>query len=193
MNLENKEEYENQTFKDLHLVTEMVKDKQFTNCTFTYCNFSETQFHNCIFICCTFDHCTCVKAAFPNSKFDEVIFISSKVTGIDWTTIRNFHTKMTFEKSILDYSVFTGLDLKDMSIKQSKARDVDFSDCDLTESDFSETDLGRSVFLRTNLTKANFTNAIQYYFSPKENRLNKTKFSFPDVPVILEEIGIEIQ
>ena len=73
-----------------------------------------------------------------------------------------------------------------------EAKEVDFTETDLSEGRFNGTDFERSVFSKTNLTKANFSGAVNYSIDPRYNTLKKTHFSLPEALSLLSCLDIVI-
>ncbi|HHE37447.1 MAG TPA: hypothetical protein ENL20_02610 [Candidatus Cloacimonetes bacterium] len=80
---------------------------------------------------------------------------------------------------------------------------TEFSDCRIHNSDFYQTyltnsnftcsDLKGSIFENTNLENANFQNAKNYSINPLNNKIEKAKFSMPEVVSLLNHLGIRIE
>lgn len=84
------------------------------------------------------------------------------------------------------------LSLREMSMIDCKAHDVDFRDADLTQADFSQSDFTNSLFNQTLLAEANFTDAINYNINVFENNVKRAKFSLPEAMSLLQYLDIEL-
>lgn len=191
------EQYENQTFKELTIISGEVNNVEFTDCVFTHCKFTETAFNSCRFRDCEFDHCDLSLVKVSQTVFSSVLFRDSKIVGVDWTLASWSNRKafqlikpISFLDCVLNYSVFIGLSLKEVQIERCIAKEVDFSDASLIKSSFKGTDLEAAIFRNTDLTESNFVAAHNYFISPQLNNLKGAKFSLPEAVALLA--GLEI-
>jgi fluoroquinolone resistance protein len=188
-------EYNERTFKRLACDGEEIVAKQFYDCTFIDCTFVETVFKKCRFVHCTFKTCDLSLAQVPDTAFSDTMFEQSKAIGINWTRAAwgrqgNWLQPIRFVECVINYSTFIGMDLRSITIKQCVAKDVEFSDTNLTQADFRHTDLSASRFVQTNLTEADFTGARGYAIVATLNKLKKTKFSLPEALSLLYGLDI---
>ena len=72
-------------FRDLDLSTAAIVSKEFEECIFVNCDFSEAQLRHCIFEDCRFLKCNMSVMKVDGSRFSNVVFEESKLSGIDWT------------------------------------------------------------------------------------------------------------
>jgi fluoroquinolone resistance protein len=191
--------YDSQIFKTVALDHEEVRGITFRDCTFTQCSFEETTFRACVFQACSFKKCNLSlmkvdRSAFTNTKFED-----SKVVGVNWVKaawgkveIHQLLKSIDFNNCVLNYSTFMGLTLVKTNIKKCIAREVDFSETNLSQANCSYTDFLNSQFRHTNLTGADFTGAINYFIVPNQNTLKKTRFSLPEALSLLYNLDIEI-
>jgi uncharacterized protein YjbI with pentapeptide repeats len=189
------EEYFQQTFRGASLVGATVRGKDFEECRFEACSFQETEFSGCAFRGSLFVACNLAVMKVPNSRFADVTFQRSKLTGVNWTVaqLSTVGTALTFEEQcVLDYSVFMGLKLKNMPLRDSTAREVDFTEADLSGSDFSGTDLSGARFNHTNLSKAHLEGAYGYAIDINANLLQGTHASLPEAGSLLRFLGIDV-
>jgi fluoroquinolone resistance protein len=61
------------------------------------------------------------------TSMQEVSFSDCKILGVHFQKCNNFLFEVTFEKCILDFSVFSGLSLTKSIFRDSELRGVDFS------------------------------------------------------------------
>jgi uncharacterized protein YjbI with pentapeptide repeats len=186
-------EFVNEHFKAVVYQGEEISN-EFLDCTFTDCSLREVLFKNCRFHDCVFSHCDLSLASFEGSSFQNTRFEKSKVIGVNWTLASwsKFLLKspVHFYACVLDYSTFIGLSLRAIRIIECRARDVDFSEADLSEVDFSNTDLSESRFRHTRLIKANFESASNYTIDVKLNEVSKAQFSLPEAVSLLRSLDI---
>lgn len=187
---------EDRTFDGVSLRDSQVVSKTFTQCEFERCDFTKTVFQDCRFENCRFRNCDLSLAKPLECIFLRVRFEDSKLVGINWTHAKkqllNFHD-FNFSKCVLSYSVFMGLNLKKINIIECVAKDVDFSEADLTQAKFNFTDLAGSHFLHTNLTQADFVDAKNYGIDPTCNIVKKTQLALPEALALLECFDIVLK
>ena len=186
-----KDYYHKGRFSKIHLENEKLSKIEFENCTFTNSTFISCIFQKCEFTDCVFKNCV-ISALIPtNSRFSNIKFEDSKVTGIDWTRATKIES-LIFKNCQLDYSNFRMLKLPKISMTDCQIHDADFTDCDLTEANFSRSDLKNTRFFKTNLTKTNFNNAIGYDINTQHNIVKNAQFSLPEALNLLSSLDIKI-
>ncbi len=189
-------EYVDQRFKRLICRNQILTRQKFDASTFEHGSFQETVFHGCRFNDCTFTDCDLRLARVPGSSFRNVIFERSNVTGINWAdgswAKSGLLNSIGFRDCDVSYATFIGLDLKKLVMTRCIAKDVDFSDANLTQASCAETDFFESRFVHTNLTEADFTHARNYAIDPSLNILKKAKFSLPEAIALLRGLNIEL-
>jgi len=169
---------------------------EFHECTFKRCSFERTQFKSCIFISCRFDACKFSLAKIDDSTFTHNHFEDSQLVGINWSLASDSDSKMLkpfdFYKCILNYSIFMGTNLREISIVGCMVKEADFSDANLSRVNASESDFSGSRFVQTNLTEADFSSARNYRINASHNILKRTKFSLPEAMSLLHSLDIEL-
>lgn len=192
----NNSEHFSQIFNGLDLSSKKIESSIFESCTFNKCNFSGAIFSNSQFIDCEFSQCNLSIVKIEFSKFSDVVFDECKVIGVDWTTASWSDIKLCspikFYQCIINDSIFFGLNLSGIVIKECKAHDVDFRDSDFSESDFSHTNFQGSMFSQTNLSGASFIDAINYNIDINFNNISKAKFSRYEAIRLLDSLDIEL-
>lgn len=187
-------EYDAQEFKGVVLMTGDLQSKEFDSCVFTKCTFRETAFRSCRFRGCKFRGCDLSLVHFTHSAFVDTRFEDCALIGINWTEAawrKNLLAEpVHFVNCALNHSVFMGLNLRGITMTRCVARDVDFSECDLTRADCTLTDFEQARFVQTNLTEADFTGATHYAIAANLNTLKKTKFSLPEAMSLLYSLDI---
>ncbi len=188
-------EYNGQVFKKIQCPGETLGAKEFYECSFSDCMFTEAVLSRCRFIDCTFHGCDLSLAQVPGCTFRGVTFEKSKLVGIDWTKAiwgrkQGILNSVGFTECTLNYSTFIGAQMPGLRMTGCVAHDVDFAEADLTSANFSGTDLADSRFWQTNLTGADFTGATGYAIAATLNTLKKTKFSLPEAISLLYSLDI---
>jgi uncharacterized protein YjbI with pentapeptide repeats len=130
----------------------------------------------------------------PGCSFVETRFERSKVMGVNWVEAAwdtaGFLRPLSFEGCTINFSIFFGLHLKEIVIKDCTALEIDFSEADLTKADCRNTDFAKCRFVQTNLTEADFVGAKNYAIDARINTLKKTKFSLPEAENLLHSLDI---
>jgi fluoroquinolone resistance protein len=188
------QEYEGRSFSGLDLQGKELSFKEFYGCVFTRCSFLETTFTSCRFVDCEFRECNLGLCRVKDCSFSNTRFQDSQVIGVDWTEAswpkRGFLRTIDFYSCALNHSTFIGLSLKGIDLTRCIARDVDFTEADLSRANLTHTDLSQSRFVHTDLTEADLTDATNYSIAPKLNVLKKTKFSLPEAVSLLYGLDI---
>ena len=196
MNLEEKNEYWSENFRNLNFSGMAISSKEFDGCTFTACDFSEVTFKRCKFVDCEFTQCNLSVVKFEYSKFSDVYFRESKMIGIDWTKAAwsrlMFSAPIKFYNSILNDSSFYGLPMHDLVLEECKAHNVDFREGDFSHSNFTYTDLTGSLFANTNLSSADFSEATEYDIDIQRNNIKHAKFSRFEAIRLLDGFEIDL-
>lgn len=188
------QEVEGKSFSGLDLHGQEIGFKEFYNCVFRKCSFLETTFRSCRFVDCEFRECNLGLCRVKDCSFSNTRFQDSQVIGVDWTEAswpkRGFLRTVDFQSCALNHSTFIGLGLRGIELTRCFARDVDFTETDLSRANLSHTDLSQSRFLHTDLTEADLTGATNYSIAPTRNVLKKTKFSLPEAVSLLYGLDI---
>jgi fluoroquinolone resistance protein len=190
-------EYDGVSFSGLSVDGETVADKTFYNCTFKDGAFREAVLRRCAFHDCTFLDCDLSLVQVPETTFQGAAFERCKLVGIDWAAAHwpKFGMKrpFSFHQCVLNYSFFTGLKLPKLHLTECSAKEVDFSDVDLTGAVFHGTDFTDSRFANCDLSKADFNDAVNYAIDVKQNWLKKTKFALPEAVSLLKGLDIVLR
>ena len=194
--LEDKDEFWSQGFKELDLSGQTISAREFDGCTFNNCNFSETTLARCNFVDCEFSNCNFSIADIQYSKFSEVVFSECKLVGINWTKVSwpsvLLASPLKFFKCVINDSSFYGLSLPELVLEECRALNVDFREGDFSNANFTYTDLAGSQFGRTNLSGADFSEASNYDIDILQNKVEGAKFSRFEATRLLEAFGIEL-
>jgi fluoroquinolone resistance protein len=182
----------NHKFINLQILDNVIKDKRFEGCIFTQCIFTDVSFENCQLIGCKFIDSVLTSLIPTDSNFSETSFQNCKVVGADWTKAREL-IEQKFTESQINYSNFTFVKTPKLVLINCVAKEVIFTETDLSESIFTDTDFESSRFFKTNLTKTDFRGAKNYYIDIKNNNLTKAKFSFPEALNLLKTLDIEVE
>jgi fluoroquinolone resistance protein len=192
-------EYDTQTFKNERFSKERIQSEEYYDCIFTNCTFIETVFQDCIFRDCHFKGCDLSLAQFPSTSFANTLFESSKVIGVNWCEAKwntrgsRVKKSINFVDCVLNYSVFMGLNLERILLRNCVAKEVNFEETNLTGADCTSTDFSASRFAHTNLSEADFTRASNYSIRVDENVIHQAKFSLPEAISLLYSLDIVLE
>jgi uncharacterized protein YjbI with pentapeptide repeats len=190
--LSSKTDFFEQAFESISDKGLVCEESHFEHCAFLNCNLSGSVFKRCKFIDCVFDHCDLSNLQIHGATFRSCTFKDCKLVGINWANSTAV-AHLGFERSVVSYAVFSGLDLRKSALKNCVAREADFADTNLSEVDCRGTDFAGARFSNTNLAKADFRGAINYAIRPDDNKLKKTKFSLPEATLLLHGLDIELE
>jgi fluoroquinolone resistance protein len=187
--------YDDQTFKDGDYPKVEFCSKEFNDCPFIRCTFTEASFQGCIFRNCKFKDCDLSLIRIQDSLFAGTTFEDCKVVGVNWAEARwtqagLLDPSVHFTGCSINYSTFIGVNLKKAVLTKCMARDVDFSEANLTGANCTCTDFAESRFSQTNLTEADFTHATNYAINVHQNKIKGAKFSLPEAMALLYSLDI---
>ena len=184
-------EHTDEIFKDLVVQRQEITANEFYDCTFTACRFNETTFRACRFVNCSFNRCDLSLARVPGSSFSETAFEDCKLVGVDWTQASwRFLSSISLFKCIINYSIFTDLDLGGTRIESCVAEEADFRGTNLAGANLSHTDFAGSFFKHTVLEGADFSHARNYRIDVNLNKLRGAKFMLPEATALLRSLDI---
>ena len=185
-----------ETFEGIDLAGDEIRDAEFLDCRFLQCNLAGATLAECRLASSSFEKCDLSLVTIPETRFTDVRFVDCKMIGIDWTRANwprvTVGDPIEFLRSMIDQSVFLGLELPKIRIRDCSAREADFREADLTAANFAGTDLTGSLFSNTKLGGADLSRALNYAIAPLENDVRKAKFSLPEALALLECLGIEL-
>lgn len=184
-------EFFDQQFDGLDCRDQDIEGKTFNGCTFIGVQFSAAKVSRCKIVGCKFQRCDLSNARLRGSSFRDLAFEDSKLIGINWTEAAAI-SHLIFERCVLNYSIFEGLDLRKGRLFECIAREIDLTGTNLSSADCRKTDFAGSRFSRTNLAQADLRDAINYAMRPCDNILKDAKFSLPEATSLLHGLGIAI-
>ncbi|HTJ11316.1 MAG TPA: pentapeptide repeat-containing protein [Dinghuibacter sp.] len=165
---------------------------EYEDCRFNHCDFSGASLAGSRFINCRFTDCNLSLAGLANTSLQEVHFKGCKMLGLRFDTCSAFGMSLSFTDCVLDNSSFYKIKNHFFYAGQSRLREVDFTDADLTGAIFDDCDLRDAHFENTLLEKADLRTATHYTIDPTRNRVKKARFSWPGVAGLLTAFDIEL-
>jgi uncharacterized protein YjbI with pentapeptide repeats len=189
-----KMEYSCEGFEGMIFKQSELFASEFSECTFTDCNFQGTILRECRFVDCSFSASDLSLVEVPGTAFLDVRFEDSKVVGVNWSranwSLPGIKDRLSFFRTMINHSTFLGLSLPGLKVIDCSAWGADFREADLSDADFNGTDLKDSLFSKTDLTAADFSRARNYLIHPGQNTLTKAKFSMPEALALLFTLDI---
>ncbi len=188
-------EFDGEHFKDLNVAENtVIAGKMFYDCRFANCIFREVQFVKCRFRDCQFEACDLSLMAVDGSSFADIHFERCQVIGVNWANADwpkfTLPRPLNFRECAISYSTFFGVSLQQCDFVNCAAKDVDFSEANLTKAKCTGTDFAKSRFLHTDLTEADFNDAQNYAINANANVLKKTRFALPEAMSLLRSLDI---
>jgi len=181
---------EYKTFASKDFSGKKLAAKSFTNCCFENCNFTESIWRNIHFASCTFTRCNLSLVKLEGSRLHDVVFVDCKIVGAEFFKCDKVFFSIEAKGSFFQYCNFSDRNMKSTSFGGSKCKECHFTNTNLVQADFQGVDLLGTVFHGCDLSKADFRTATNYIIDPRNNRVAKAKFSFPEVVRLLD--GFEI-
>ena len=183
----------NTEFKGIVYNENEISYKEYENCAFIDCNFT-----NCIFLAASFIDCKFVNCNFNGAKINHtslrtVYFNKCKISDVNFAMIDKFIFEIHFKDCILDFSKFYALKLKGTTFTNSSLVAVDFMAADLSEVVFENCDLYRSEFDKAIANKTNFKTSFNYTINPEKTKIKKAIFSLEGVKGLLYKYDIIVK
>ncbi len=183
----------NTEFKGIVYNENEISYKEYENCAFIDCNFT-----NCIFLAASFIDCKFVNCNFNGAKINHtslrtVYFNKCKISDVNFAMIDKFIFEIHFKDCNLDFSKFYALKLKGTTFTNTSLVAVDFMAADLSEVVFENCDLYRSEFDKAIANKTNFKTSFNYTINPEKTKIKKAIFSLEGVKGLLYKYDIIVK
>lgn len=180
-----------QTFQKLHF-SELPSSKEFENCQFINCNFSEANLYEKVFMECTFIDCDLSLAKLDFTAFREVKFVGCKMLGLLFDKCNPFGLVFSFDNCHLNHSSFYKLKIHQTCFMNCQLQEVDFTETELKGSKFEDCNFNNANFDHTNLMSCDLRSSYNFNIDPENNKLKKAKFSLSGIGGLLSKYEIEI-
>ncbi len=185
--------FENREYWNYDLTQFPFELGEYDNCIFNNCNFSNMNLSEFVFVECVFDNCNLSLANIESTVLNDVDFNNCKLFGLDFSKANEFGLKLNLKDCALNFSIFSGLKLKNIHFVNCQLIEVDFTKCDLTSSIFENCNLDRADFDQTILIKSDFRSSTNYSIDPEKNSIKKAKFSLNGAVGLLSKYDIIIE
>ncbi len=183
----------NTEFKGVVYSENGISYKEYENCIFIDCDFTQCIFLAASFIDCKFVNCNFNGAKINHTSLRTVYFNKCKISDVNFAMIDKFIFEIHFKDCILDFSKFYALKLKGTSFVNTSLVSVDFMAADLSEVEFENCDLYRSEFDKANASKTNFKTSYNYAINPESTKIKKAIFSLEGVKGLLYKYDIIVK
>lgn len=181
--------YLSQTFEKATI----LKNGDYEECIFVSCDFSNADLSKLNFVDCTFKQCDLSNAKLYGTTFRDTTFSNCKLLGMNFDDCNNALMSFSFKGCIMNYSSFSGIDIRKTHFDSCTLQEVDFTKAQMQEVVFDNCDLLGSIFLQTNLKKVDFRTAFNYSINPEDNLMNGARFSALNLSGLLDSYGIIIE
>ena len=184
------EELDGETITDLDCTGADLSEKVFRRCRFERVRLVEAVCTAARFEDCAFAHSDLTLLKVERAAFHDVLFVQTKLMGIDFSGVRRLAFVPTFDGCVLTYATFAGLKMRGVRFVDCKADETSFAGVDLTEAVFSKTNLTNAKFIDTILVDADLSTSWGYGISPQQNKLQRTRFSQDAALALVEALGV---
>ncbi len=185
-------------FEDECFSTDLLKDRsilsgsEFITCKFEGLDLNGLSLNYSKFSECTFDKCNLSNITFLGSTLRELIFHSSKIVGVNFSSCSSLQ-QVTFEECVLDYSVFQNVKASYFKALNSSLKEVDLSESKLINASFFGSDLHNANLDSSDLTGSDFRDAKNYFINPQYSKIKNANFSMPEAMSLLTALDINVE
>ena len=169
-----------------------IVDAEFEDCRFDKISLGGRKLSRCRFFDCELVECDLSLAGVTDCAFVRSKFTRCRLTGVNWSDIEKLE-RVSFDGSQLNDTTFIGAKIEVCDFSRVIARRASFRDLSLKGCIFRDADLDETEFVNTDLRLADFRGASGYVISPRENKLEKAKFSLPEAVRLLQGLGITLE
>jgi fluoroquinolone resistance protein len=181
-----------ETISKINYSERAPEQKQYEGVEFAACNFSNANLSSCKFIDCVFTDCDLSMAQLRQSSFQDVVFRSSKLLGLQFDKCSAFALSFRFEKCAMDHVVFYKVKMPGTHFQNCKIREADFTEALADKVCFDHCDLQSTVFERSSLINADFRTAYNFGLDPELNKVKGARFSTDGLVGLLGKYALRI-
>ncbi len=186
------EDYYQREFKGLELDSAVFDNVEFEKCEFVDCKWIDVGLLESRIIDCEFKDCYISALKLSGTSISTLKVKESKIIGINWSDLESID-EVEFVKCDLSMGNFSGLDLREAVFDECKIEESKFLEVNLSKAKLNDCDLRDSLFHMCELKWADFRGSRSYMIDPRNNKIDKAQFSFPEVVGLLKPIDIEIE
>lgn len=165
-------DFEQCTFKNLHLAKALLAQANFVNCRFENCHLD--------------------LVVLKGTKLNDVAFVNCQMVGVNFEQCNPFAFSVGFQECNLDQSYFFNRNLKKTKLIGCSLKGASFINCDLAGAVFKDCNLELGIFVNNTLTQVDFSTSYNLTIDPEQNKLKKTKFSLHSLPGLLTKYDLVI-
>jgi len=184
--------HENKTFEKVVYTGQVIRGREFQDCTFKQCDLSGSEFSGNKFIDCVFEGCNLSLMKLGNTALQSTTFKDCKILGVNFHECSDFLFSVSFDNCIIDFASFNGKKMPKTTFMKSSLKETSFMQAILTGSKFEQCDLLGAIFNRTDLSSVNFVTALNYTIDPEVNTLKKAVFSAEGLAGLLAKHQLKI-
>jgi fluoroquinolone resistance protein len=185
--------HQKKLFEHLSYAGKRVQHREFEQCTFKDCDFSNSDFAYNRFTDCSFKGCNLGLMKLHNTTLSGCEFQDCKLIGINFSQCTDQLFSVGFEGCLLDYASFVGKKMPKTPFSKCSLKSADFSDATLIKALFEECELAGAVFSKTNLQEANLVSARNFTIDPELNFLRGAHFSQQGLAGLLMKYKIRVE
>lgn len=182
-----------QHYQNIDFSLESLPDKDFEDCTFSFCNFANLNLSSIKFSNCEFRDCNISLCNINGTAFRQIEFTNCKMLGLHLENANPMGLQMNFNQCNLTHASFFQVILKKALFRGCKLSEVDFTEGDFSKGIFQDCDFSGALFYNTNLEQADFRTSIHYSIHPANNKIKKAMFSQSEIRGLLDQYGIVIE
>lgn len=164
-----------ETFTSIDFSGTRLPETEYENCIFKGCTFtdiSRIDFSECLFELCNFSNAKAVLTALKDCTFKE-----SKLTGMNFSPMKDFGFAVHFNQCNLSYTSFDKKKLNKSSIHHSNCRGANYTQADLSKCTIQHCNFMEAVFMHTDISGVDFTTNQHFLIDPNLNKVKKTRFA----------------
>lgn len=180
-------------YKNENYTSDFLATGEYENCHFLNCNFASSDLSEIVFVDCSFENCDLSNAKLRNTSFQNAEFEECKLLGLRFEESNPFLFAIKCNASVLNFSSFFKMSLKNAVLSNCQLQDVDFTEADCSLCSFEGSDCLSANFFQTNLQGADFRSVINFSIDPTQNSVKKARFSRNNLTGLLNSFSLVIE
>lgn len=184
---------DSETIEHVQFQTNPLYNKDFSRCTFRFCDFTSAELGAYEFSDCRFEACNFSNTVLAGSRILDPVFLECKLAGLAFYTLKQLAFTFIARTCTLINCNFSDVQSRKSILTACSIKDSDFVNADFQAADFSGSEFSGCVFHNVNLKKTDFTGAYGYEINPQTNDVRRATFSMPHVVGLLSGLDILIK
>lgn len=185
-------EFFDQHFDQTTGIPDPFSYQDFEQCTFKNLHLAKTVLAHANFVNCRFENCHLDLVVLKGTKLNDVAFVKCQLVGVNFEHCSPFAFAVGFQECNLDQSYFFNRNLKKTKLIGCSLKGASFINCDLAGAVFKDCNLESGIFVNNTLTQVDFSTSYNLTIDPEQNKLKKTKFSLHSLPGLLTKYDLVI-